>query len=725
MLDVILTVLFFPLALFLPGYLAVSWFTSRRVLGANLKADLTTIEALFLSVVLSAALTGIVSLALAQAGCFSLPTLIVVLLLVSSGIAGAAWLKQRSLLWHVAPSPKAEWLAAVSVMLGAAVLFLHPHEYILGGGDAGVYVNVGANLAKTGSLLIHEPLLTGIDPGLLPGLLREQPPGVATRFIRLPGFYLSDTVPGLVIPQFYPLHPIWLGVGYSLFGVAGALLVTPVWGVLSVVAVYLYGRSLFNWQTGWLAALLLLVTPLQIYFARYPTAEPITQLLSWTSIWAFTMFGQDRSPRGLWGLVAGVTFGQVFLARIDALPMLLIPVGWIAVLLWHRRWHGSEWFFWVPLVSLISYAGFHGLMFSEPYTLGAYGSVAPLLVNQFWPIVAIGIVGGALGFWLVKYRQRVRQGQWRLFEMTLLPWRQILRYGAAVVLVGLAVHAYFVRPRVGSVVLARYWYGGGQIPITNHENLVRLGWYLSPLGIGLAVVGGVLLLFSKRWDRLWPLWAVGGAFTFLYIYNIFNNPFHIYAMRRYVPVVVPFLVLAAAYTVSWLWQRATWRKPGRLASIVLLLALMGWLAYNDRLIWDQVDYEGAVEQIEHLAHLFEDEAVVLFVDDPPVGLGAVLGTPLQYLHGITSFDLQEDRVDADLLQEQVARWLGEGYAVYIARNPDSSTRLLDECLVLAGAAQLDMPLLEQTYDHIPSVIQRVHYRVEIYQVGVACQSPNG
>jgi hypothetical protein len=295
-----------------------------------------------------------------------------------------------------------------------------------------------------------------------------------------------------------------------------------------------------------------------------------------------------------------------------------------------------------------------------------------------------------------------------------------VRYGAAVVLVGWAIYSYFIRPRLGTTVLAPYWYADSQIPITNHENLMRLGWYLSPLGVGLAVAGGVLMLLNERWDTSWPLWVVGGASTAIYIFNIFNNPVHIYAMRRYVPIVLPFFTLAGAYAISWLWQRAPWQRASRPVSLALLVALAGWLTYNDRLIVNQVDYEGALTQVERVAALLEDGAVVLFVDDPAVGLGAILGTPLQFLHGASSFDLQEDQVEADLLKGQVAHWLGEGTPVYVIRNADSSILLLNECLVPAGSAHLDTPRLEQTYDHIPQVIEHVRYDLEVYRVGPGC-----
>jgi hypothetical protein len=254
--------------------------------------------------------------------------------------------------------------------------------------------------------------------------------------------------------------------------------------------------------------------------------------------------------------------------------------------------------------------------------------------------------------------------------------------------------------------------------------MLRLGWYLSPLGIGLAVAGAALLFLYERLDRLWPLMAIGGAFTVVYIYNILNNPFQIYAMRRYVPIVVPFFALAGAYAISWLWSISDGRKTGQVATVVLLVALVVWLGYNDRLIWNQVDYAGATTQMEQLADRFEEEAIVLFVDQRPVGVGAILGTPLQFLHRITSFDLQEDKLDMALLGEQIDYWQNMGRSVYIARNLDTLDVHFGECLESTGVAQLDTPLLEQTYDHAPSRIQRVVYKVELFRFVPGCQ-PGG
>ena len=68
MLDLVLAVLFFPLALFLPGYLVVSGFTkssASQVDNESCDCPFGTIEALFLSLVLSVSLSGVLALFLA------------------------------------------------------------------------------------------------------------------------------------------------------------------------------------------------------------------------------------------------------------------------------------------------------------------------------------------------------------------------------------------------------------------------------------------------------------------------------------------------------------------------------------------------------------------------------------------------------------------------------------------------------------------------------------
>ncbi len=259
------------------------------------------------------------------------------------------------------------------------------------------------------------------------------------------------------------------------------------------------------------------------------------------------------------------------------------------------------------------------------------------------------------------------------------------------------------------------------MPLSNHENLVRLGWYLTPVGIGLATVGAMLLILYGNWRLLWPWWLVGGAFTLLYVYNIMNNPFQIYAMRRYVPVVVPTLILAATYALTWMWSQLRWRHLWQRRLLRASAVFMGglWFAgllINGRLIWNQIEYAGVSGQLATLAGQFPKNAILLFVDPAPVGLGDVIGTPLYFLYDIPAYDLQEEQLTEPGLSDQIRRWQAEDRALFLIRKPGTPLPLDEDSLVTLGEFHLTFPLLEQSYEHPPSFSQEVDLAIEVYGV---------
>jgi hypothetical protein len=79
---------------------------------------------------------------------------------------------------------------------------------------------------------------------------------------------------------------------------------------------------------------------------------------------------------------------------------------------------------------------------------------------------------------------------------------------------------------------------------------LRLGWYLTPLGIWLGVLGSGLMLWRVNRRTVMAL-ALGFMFSGVYLWNISANPHHVYVMRRYVPAVMPFFILGAAYLLGF------------------------------------------------------------------------------------------------------------------------------------------------------------------------------
>jgi hypothetical protein len=261
-----------------------------------------------------------------------------------------------------------------------------------------------------------------------------------------------------------------------------------------------------------------------------------------------------------------------------------------------------------------------------------------------------------------------------------------------------------------------YWYGGHQVPYVEPYNLVRLGWYLTPLGLLIAVGGLCLALWRGIDRRAAPLLALGLVFSIFFLYNSRNNPHHIYVMRRYVPVVIPFLMLMAGYGLAFLGTLLP--RRGQLVSGLLGLCLLSWLLARAGDVILHVEYQGLIAQFEAWSdELGAAPTVFLFNDERPVGPAASIGTPLRYLGGATVFDLQEDRLDPALLSRQIATWQKAGYRVIMVEGEEAAPLFADEAARLdAQAVVFRFPMLESSYEHRPQQIWDIAIPLRYWEV---------
>ncbi len=681
------------------------------------------IELGFAALTLGLLTIGWLALLLAEIGAFSLPALAAGLALVAATMGGVRLFRQGKLAAsdHVQATTRAwdKWeMAALSVWLvAAAIVYFRPHEFVIGGADAGVYVNLGANIANTGSITIRDPLLGALESPLREALLRPMPPGEAAPYYLLPGFYVTNAPPDLITPQFFHLHPAWQAVGYALGGLDAELLITPFWGLLGCLAVYMTVRSLWGWRWAFVALIALSATALQVWFARYPTAEALTQYLFWTGAWAISRWSEPREPASLWAGIAGVSLGQVFLTRIDTYVMLALPVLLALALTLRRAWRRNALWFFVPFLLLAAHSALHGWLITRPYfsLISSFG--VRILLRGALPAAAALLTVAVLSVLLFRALSRRAPAASRLDGFA----RIALRVTAALVVL-LALFAYFARPELGSIRIANYWYGGGTVPTLDHENFVRMGWYLSPLGLSLGVAGIAMMLVTEANRRTAFLLAAGGFFSVVFLWRIGANPHQIYAMRRYVPQVLPFFVIASVFALRWLSLR---RPPfGRVLAFALTA---GWIISIVLLGWPfatQVDYVGLANQIHELDTALPRKAVVLFNDPAPVGVADFLGTPLRFLHGRPVFLLRQEEVDGRALTDAVAKWRQEGFEVVLLETSAAHPWPLPPTTL--GPPQefvLRFQNLENTYDARPEQIVSAEWRVAIRPINPTEGSP--
>jgi hypothetical protein len=669
--------------------------------------------------------TGWLAVLLATFGYFSLLGLSLLLLAVGLGlIIVVAWQKRPlSRLIHPHWRPIGHYeIGLLILLLLVSMIYLRPHEYVLGGNDPGSYMNIAANVVHTGSYVTHD------DPWF-PNLrqhaevtLREQPPHWQTRYLQFVGWYIDDTDPGRIIPQFFPYHPVWLAVGMALGGFQAGLFVTPLWTLLGLVALYLLVCRLFDRQIALLAALLLAITPTHIYFARYPSTEPLTLLLLFTSLLAFQVLwdGEEKRPyftQLAWGILGGSSLGAAALTRID-LPLIVgLVVAMLMLRAWQKKWSVGWTAYSLSLAVLSGHALLSMLLISWPYAWNTYGSVVNLLQRTPWltALLLLVLAVACLLFGLLwRKPDRLRQG------LAHLPYQAERLYAKRWLSVGLILlsgYAYFLRPILEPAAIHRSWPTGADAWVINGENWLRMGWYLTPLGLLLATLGAAWLVQAVSWRRFGLFLSIGLLTTAQYVYQIFNTPYHIYTMRRYLPVVIPMLMVYTAVSLFWLYRRQ-WGWSARLGSGLLALLLIGGLLFQSRYVLPLREYRGALEQLAELQTHLQPGAIIV-ISEPSEGLFAdALGPPLRFLYGHDIATIRQDGPETDAFLDDLVGYAAQQDRPLQLLGVEPVYPALRERFEAEPVAFLSLRLafLENSYTHFPTTTQTFYYGVELYDL---------
>ncbi len=372
-------ILLLLLLLYLPG-----WALSRSI---GVSAD--TLERHFERVVISALWAGWLALLLAACGIFTIwlqlgLTLIVVLLLLVIPRAQRPPPASKVRTW--------EWLGYAGVLLVALWLYARPFETLLGVRDAGVYASSGLAIARTGSLVQADPVLAswGQDAQSSDEMISAPARQAITNYtisqardryiasrLRAAGFFVSEgeLSTGRILPQGLHLLPAWIALLAAIGGPHFGLFAPGLLALLGVWSVGMLGRRLVGPWVGLLAMGCLALNGVQIWFARYSTAETTAQFLIWAGLYFFARAfaspeeGDRTQQQGNYlgaALLAGVAIGQVALARIDF--FLLGPLLVYLLYIWlTRRWQRSHTALLFGLGAMLIHAALHISLIARAY----------------------------------------------------------------------------------------------------------------------------------------------------------------------------------------------------------------------------------------------------------------------------------------------------------------------------------------------------------------------
>lgn len=618
-------------------------------------------EGLFVAVALSVMASAWVGLVLAEAGRFSLVA--AAALLAAGSLAAALVFHARLGLPVRRPRAWADALPAGVVLALALALQARPSEYVVGGRDPGAYVAAMATIARTGGIVVTDPVVLSIPPEDVELFYRnrERPDFSWSRFM---GFDLERPASGRVYPQFFHLFPVFGAYLFQAMGIRGALATPPVFGVLGTMAVFFATRRLFGRGPALLTGILLGVNVIQVWFGRYPVSETMSQFLLFTAMLLVVLWEEFRSRA--FGALAGVSLGLSLLVRIDS-ALVVVPL--LLYMLMRRLRGDLPGREAAPLLAgfglLALHSGLHAAFWARKYAVD-------IATRRYWsqpPAVWLGAAVVAAAALLLAHRFGP-EGR-RLLE------RHGARARAAMMalVVVLAAYAYWLRPVLSAwagadgndkgraladpgLLLAL---GFRQLAAHDAQSLLRLGWFVSPLGLVLGILGLLAVLGRWRPRYLFPV-LLGLTVSVFYLYKVRVWNDYPFALRRFVPVTLPLLLAFAAFLLTRLAARG---GPRRAAAAVLALGLAALYATDTARIVRYVDWRGSVRFVADVARRFGHGDVVVFEQPKSIHL---VSLPLWAAHGVNALELARFNPDPDLLRHLVAAWRGRWRNVYFVHT---------------------------------------------------------
>ncbi len=477
-------------------------------------------------------------------------------------------------------------------------------------------------------------------------------------------------------PNFFHLFPVWLAIAEVVGGPHAPYYVSPLFSLVAIVAFWLLARILASPLVATLAALLLLASLAQIWFARVPTTEIMAQAFVLSGVY-FAVCCYRRLDL-THGVLCAAAFGLAAFVRIDML-MFVTPLvaGFLVLIALERRWTRPWTWCALILTVLSAHAIAHAVLVSTPYTEriihhALHGRSVTVGSRLLPPLV---LAAGALAL---------------LLSIRFKGSRLAARAAPLVFIAILAGAAYRIWPQVT----------GGY--------LVML---MSPLGVGLAVAGAVIWIVD---DRSAPtLLVVGLLLTSALVYgeSVRDRSTMPMLLRRFVPVILPLSALCIGMLIDRAWRHSTMSRVLAIAAWAALVAL--WVT-NARPLVAAAPMRGVHDELSRLSAALPDDAIVVTDQTTPSHFGLSL-------RGTFARDVLWVRPTAATAGalERLARRTSRPLA--IARGQSAATAgaltgrdLAGFSLSPARVETLRMTQMETTLDRLPAAILERQSTIEFY-----------
>ncbi len=651
---------------------------------------------IFLSTSLGLVMVGLWGILLASVGHFE-PVWVAI---GCASMSLLLWAAARRSGWQLNRPKLPAWDGAVlGLLVIVALVFARPHENVIVGRDPGVYTNAAIHLTRSGEWVINDPffadLPTRTQEAFISYVAGQGP-------FRLPGFFWIPE-DGQALSQFLPFYTVWMALLEWVLGPGGgswaALLFTIVGGL------GLAGFATVFWKplVGVFVLLLLLCNPAAIWYARSANSEVALQvlLLLITLLW---MRRQERSLKWAGPLFMAATLAAAMLDKLDV--FYLVPIlATVAGLDW-LRCPKSDYHRRTALLSLLAVIPVVLYMwrFNLPYLQLTYNLM--FIQNRVLVILAIGMILSLGLVFVVGFTGSLRQR----FLARYRGWVEHFdgltssQFAALVLaLVALFVVLYLVLP--ATVPAGRV--------ADRRLSLLKVGWYVTPMGFVLAGLGALALFLKRPPDPALLLLALCITALSLNLLNYATD--HIFAIRRFVVLAIPGLLLFSAGGLDTLinWRPRCWPMLGGVLAVALGGTMALGQAANSQVLLLHREFAGARQTLQTIADHIPARSVTVLGDHDSL-LGTFLGPNLWLAHDLEPLYAARPLSADDWQSVYQSAQLQSRLTFYVGAALPPCLPGVDR--IALKRLSWHLPALERTFGHFPERVEGFDFEFTIWQL---------
>lgn len=314
---------------------------------------------------------------------------------------------------------------------------------------------------------------------------------------------------------------------------------------------------------------------------------------------------------------------------------------------------------------------------SRQYYWSQHHNITALIALLFVLVVACPVLTGIA--WLPALQRRLGEGRNRTVLANTMAGLVLLTF---VILVSRPLWYYQTHKPFNPVLAALQKRSGVKsdgLATYGQDTVTWQAWYFGWCTVVLAGVGYAILVrrfIAQREYRLCAALGTGMAMSVLYLWNPQIYPDQPWAMRRYVPVIIPMLLVASIVAIRAVAElkpftyrplKVRWtRTTGRVLTTAVTALLVFYPLVITVPVWTLRQEYPQYAQLSALCRVLPQDAAVIEVDaGAQIGYAQTLRT---YCHIPTYALIRQPDEEADVFRFRVARVYAatraHGYALY-------------------------------------------------------------